>query len=107
MALSKLRKIAPLSAALVAGLINAVIGFIFAIAGFGVSIFLARNPDIAAILVQSGLQNMLALSVAGSAWLILIYPVTGFISGFIGALVVVWLYNLIARKVQLKVELKG
>ncbi|MBS3090368.1 hypothetical protein J4433_01205 [Candidatus Pacearchaeota archaeon] len=106
MALSKLRKIAPLSAALVVGLINAIIGFIFAIIGLGISIFLARNPEIAATLVQGGLQNMLALSVTGSAWLILIYPVTGFISGFIGTLVVVWLYNLIARKVQLKVELK-
>ena len=106
MALSKIKRIAPLSAALVVGLINAAIGFLAGVLSFALSIFLARNPDFASALAQSGMQNMLVSSVSGSAWLLLLYPATGFISSFIAAIAVVWLYNLIARKVQVRLEIK-
>lgn len=107
MALSRLRKIAPLSAALVIGLINAIIGLIFGILGFFVASFFARNPGIAQILLQAGLPaETMGASVKSAAGLIIAYPIVGFISAFIGTFVFVWLYNLIAKKMPLKFEIK-
>ncbi|MFH0831458.1 MAG: hypothetical protein V1886_01155 [archaeon] len=105
MALSKLRRISPLSVAIVVGLINAAVGLFTGLLNFAIYLFLAKNPDIASVLVQSGMQNIAGLS-ASSAWLILVYPLVGFISGFAATIVFAWLYNLIAKKIQIKLEFK-
>lgn len=110
MVLSKLRRVEPVSVALVFGLINAAIGLIFGISGFFLTSFLARNPDIAEALVQSGLSIGIAgtsvASVNSALGLIILYPIVGFIGGFISTLAVAWLYNLIAKKLPVKFEIK-
>lgn len=107
MTLSKLKRIAPLSAALVLGLINAIIGLIFGILGFFIALFMSGNPDIAAILLQAGLPaEMVDASLKSAMGLMIVYPIIGFISAFIGTFAAVWLYNLIAKKLPLKLEIK-
>lgn len=105
MALSKLKRISPLNVSIIVGLINAAVGFFTGLLNFAVYLFLAKNPDIASALAQSGIQNIAALS-ASSAWLILIYPIAGFISGFVTAIVFAWLYNIIAKKIQIKLDFR-
>lgn len=106
MVFSKLKRIAVFPAALVVGLINAIVGLILGIIGFFVALFLSRNPDIAQFLLQSGLSGAFDIPVKSALLLAALYPITGFISGFIAAFVFAWLYNLIATKLPLKIELK-
>lgn len=103
MAISKLKKIVPLSAGLIVGLINAIVGLI-------TGILLAINlPGVTNILASyAGLQGVtIPMMPSGTRILLIIaYPISGFIVGFLGAFITAWLYNLVAKKVPLKIEIK-
>lgn len=103
MALSKLKKIAPIPAALAIGLVNLFIGLILGVlAAIGLGVVntaLAQYAGLVGITVP-------VFSGMAAALLIIAYPISGFIVGFLGTLIVAAIYNLIARKVPLRVELK-
>ena len=103
MAISKIKKISPVPAALAVGLVNLVIGLILgvlsAIGLNAINTWLAQYAGLVGITVP-------ILSGTTTALLIIAYPISGFITGFLGTLVVVSIYNFIAKKIPIRVELK-
>ena len=91
-----IKKIDALSFALVVAFIEGIIGFIL---GFLIYIIMAISPK--------NLQSVPDASLKFGAAIIVIYPVLYYIVGFIGGLVVAYLYNIYAAKWQgIKIELK-
>lgn len=103
MALSKIKKIAPVPAALAIGLVNLVIGLVLGVlAAIGLGMINSLLAEYA------GLAGVTVTPFTGmaAALLIIAYPISGFIMGFLGTLIVVAIYNMIAKKVPVRVELK-
>lgn len=104
MAISKVRRIPPVPIALAVGLVNAVLGLVLGILAainLGmVSNLLAEYAGIAGItLPQLSVVNAGALLIIG-------YPIGGFVVGFLGTLIVAYVYNVVAKKTPIHVELK-
>lgn len=106
MAVSKIRKIPPIPIALAVGLVNAVLGLVFGIlSAIGLNIvndWLRSFAGLAGITLNVGV-----LSMVNSGYLLIIgYPIGGFIVGFLGTLIVAHVYNAIAKKAPIHLELK-
>lgn len=104
MAVSKIRRIPPVPIALAVGLINAVLGLVLGIlTAINLSMvvgWLAQWAGIAGITIPQ-------LSTLNAGMLLIIgYPIGGFIVGFLGTLIVAYVYNLVAKKAPIHLELK-
>lgn len=106
MAVSKIKSIPPVPIALAVGLVNAVLGLIFGIltvVGLGiVGDWLNEFAGLAGITVNVGMLSI----INKGYWLILGYPIGGFIVGFLGTLIVAHVYNVIAKKNPIHLEIK-
>jgi uncharacterized membrane protein len=104
MAVSKIKRIPPVPIALAVGLINAVLGLILGIltaVNLGIVVsWIAQLAGIASITVpQLDVLKVGALVIIG-------YPIGGFIVGFLGTLIVAHVYNVVAKKAPIHLELK-
>ena len=97
------KRIPPVPIAVAVGLVNLVLGLILGILtavnlGLIVS-WLAAYAGIAPAMIPllTTFQRLL---------LIVVYPISGFVIGFLGTLIVVAVYNWIAKKTPIKLELK-
>ena len=104
MAIQKLRKIPPLPIALAVGLVNAVLGLVLGIlAAINLSMvngWITEWARISGVIIPK-------LSILNTgAWLILGYPIGGFIVGFLGTFIVAHVYNVVAKKYPIHIEVK-
>lgn len=104
MAVSKIKRIPPFPIALAVGLVNAVLGLILGLlTAVNLNIItnvIAQWAGIAGVTIpQLNILNTGALLIIG-------YPVGGFIVGFLGTFVVVYVYNVVAKKTPIHLELK-
>lgn len=108
MALSQLRRIPPVPAALAVGLVNLIIGLIVGILG-AISTYAAQASGLISLLADyagiSGITVPVFSGMAAALWIIA-YPISGFVMGFLGTLILVAVYNLVAKKVPIRLELK-
>ena len=104
MVISKIKRIPPGPIALAVGLVNAALGLILGILSavnlVMINKWLAEWAGIAGVTVpQLSVLNIGALLIIG-------YPIGGFIVGFLGTLIVAHVYNIVARRAPIHVELK-
>jgi ABC-type dipeptide/oligopeptide/nickel transport system permease component len=104
MAVSKIRKIPPVPIALAVGLVNAVLGLILGILSAVnlnvINQWLVEWAGIAGVTIpQLSMLNAGALLIIG-------YPIGGFVVGFLGTLIVAHVYNVVAKKAPIHLELK-
>jgi hypothetical protein len=83
--MQKLRKIGSLSLGIMLGLINLILGLIWAI----VQLVAMSNPQVATMVLDP------TVIILGN-WILLIYPLVYGIVGFISGVVLAWIYNLLA-----------
>lgn len=104
MALTKVKKIPLVPIALAVGLVNAVLGLVLGIlTAINLNSVVSLLAQIAGI---SGITLPQLNYVNAGALLIVGYPLGGFIVGFLGTIIVAFVYNVIAKKVPIRVELK-
>jgi hypothetical protein len=106
MAISKIKRVPPMPIAIAVGLVNAVLGLVFGILsvlGLGIANkWIAEFAGLAGITVDVTL-----LTIINKGYLLILgYPIGGFIVGFLGTLVVAHVYNVIAKKNPIHVEIK-
>lgn len=106
MAVTKIKRVPPMPIAIAVGLVNAVLGLIFGILsvlGLGiVNQWVAEFAGLAGMTID---VSLLAVINKGY-WIILGYPIGGFIVGFLGTLIVAHVYNAIAKKNPIHIETK-
>lgn len=104
MAVSKIKRIPPVPIAIAVGLVNAVLGLILGILTAvnlnNVIRLVAQWAGIAGVTIpQLNILNAGALLIIG-------YPVGGFVVGFLGTLIVAYVYNMVAKRTPIHVEFK-
>lgn len=104
MAVSKIKSIPPMPIALAVGLVNAILGLVLGIlVAINLSIVTNLIADYAGI---TGITIPQLSAVNAGALVIVGYPIGGFIVGFLGTLIVAHVYNVIAKKTPIHLELK-
>lgn len=104
MAVSKLKRIPPIPIALAVGLVNAVLGLIL-----GILTAVNLNAVIGLIAQWAGIAGVTIpqLNILNTGALLIVgYPVGGFVVGFLGTLIVAYVYNVVAKKTPIHLEIK-
>ncbi|MFH0831459.1 MAG: hypothetical protein V1886_01160 [archaeon] len=104
MALTKVKKIPPVPIALAAGLVNAVLGLVL-----GILTAVNLGPIVSLLAQVAGISGITLPQlnyVNAGALLIVGYPIGGFVVGFLGTIIVVFIYNIVAKKIPIRMELK-
>ena len=100
-----IRRIPPVPIAIAVGMVNLVIGLILGIINALNVLRINKLIDVIATYAGVSATNVLPLKYP-PAILIVAYPISGFIIGFLGTLIVVAVYNWVAKKNPIKLELK-
>jgi len=101
-----IRRIPPVPIAIAVGLVNLVIGLILGIINALNALRINKLIDVIATYAGVSATNILPLKYPSAAILIVAYPISGFIIGFLGTLIVAAVYNWVAKKNPIKLELK-
>ena len=102
MAVTRIKRIPPIPIALAVGSMQAILGFFFGL------LSVSRLGALQKFLTDyAGLTGTTIPSLPGVGTMYLLaYPLGGFIVGFLGTLIVAYVYNLIAQRAPVYVELK-
>ena len=104
MAVTKLKRIPPVPIAIAVGLVNAVLGLVL-----GILTAINLNTIVAWVAQLAGISGIVVPqlnALNAGALLIVGYPIGGFIVGFLGTLIVAHVYNVVAKKAPIHLELK-
>ena len=99
-----IQRIPPVPIAIAVGLVNLFIGLILGIIG-AINV-LRINELVKYVATYTGVSATNILPLASPVAMIIAYPISGFIIGFLGTLIVAWVYNMVANKTPIKLELK-
>lgn len=98
------RRVPPVPIAIAVGLVNLIIGLVLGIIG-AVNV-LRINKLVEVVATYAGVSATNILPLASPAAMIIAYPISGFVIGFLGTMIVAWVYNMVAGKNPIKLELK-
>jgi len=100
-----IKRIPPVPIAIAVGLVNLIIGLILGIIN-AISVLRINAILQDALVKYAGISATSIWTVPSQIWTILAFPISGFIIGFLGTLVVAWVYNMVASKNPIKLELR-
>jgi ABC-type antimicrobial peptide transport system permease subunit len=102
-----IKRIPPVPMAIAIGLINFVVGLLLGIVNM-INTLTINSAILDIIREYSGLSatNILSKLISNQVWMIIAFPISGFVVGFLGTLVIAWIYNMVGKKNPIKLELK-